>query len=89
MTIQSAMLDMTMVFADFLRSRRRNLLSAQDLGALEEAVADLRTLPARKTFISRDQNVKEKGNSLRCMWLAILSTSMATRWVILIMTSRH
>ena len=57
MTIQSAMLDMTMVFADFLRSRRRNLLSAQDLGALEEAVADLRTLPARKTFISRDQNV--------------------------------
>ena len=46
-----------MVFADFLRSRRRNLLSAQDLGALEEAVADLRTLPARKTFISRDQNV--------------------------------
>ena len=51
------MLDMTMVFADFLRSRRRNLLSAQDLGALEEAVADLRTLPARKTFISRDQNV--------------------------------
>ncbi|WHO41077.1 Crp/Fnr family transcriptional regulator [Sphingobium sp. AP49] len=46
-----------MVFADFLRGRRRELLSAHDLGELEAMVTDLRTLPARKTFISRDQKV--------------------------------
>jgi len=51
------MLDMMMVFADFLRGRRRDLLSAQDLEALEAAVADVRNLPPRKTFISRDQNI--------------------------------
>jgi CRP-like cAMP-binding protein len=47
-----------MIFADLLRNRRRDQLTAGDLEALETAVSDLRTIAARKTMISRDDPVR-------------------------------
>ncbi|MDO7843217.1 Crp/Fnr family transcriptional regulator [Sphingomonas immobilis] len=47
-----------MIFDDFLRGRRRDRLSSADLEILEAAASDLRTLPARRTIITRGQAVR-------------------------------
>jgi CRP-like cAMP-binding protein len=45
------------IFDDFLRGRRRNELSADDLSALEDAAEGVRTLPARHSFVRRYEPV--------------------------------
>ncbi|HUD91101.1 Crp/Fnr family transcriptional regulator [Sphingobium sp.] len=47
-----------MVFADLLRNRRRDRLTADDLDALEMTVSDIRSLPARRTMIARNDPVR-------------------------------
>ncbi|WP_336971679.1 Crp/Fnr family transcriptional regulator [Sphingobium aromaticiconvertens] len=46
-----------MIFTDFLRGRRRHELTADDLAALEAVANDVRTLPARQTFIRQHEPV--------------------------------
>lgn len=42
-----------MIFDDFLRQRRRNQLSQDDLAALEAAVSEVRTTPGRRTLAEK------------------------------------
>ncbi|MEJ7935574.1 Crp/Fnr family transcriptional regulator [Sphingobium sp. AN558] len=42
-----------MIFDDFLRQRRRNQLSQDDLATLETAVSEVRTVPGRRTLAEK------------------------------------
>ena len=44
-----------MLTGDFLRGRRRNELSEEECAVIESAVAEVRTLPARKTILRAGQ----------------------------------
>lgn len=46
-----------MIFADFLRNRRRSQLSSGDFDALESSVAEIRNVPARKTIARTGQPI--------------------------------
>lgn len=46
-----------MIFDDFLRQRRRHELTATDLAALESAVSDVRTVPARSMLAEQGKPI--------------------------------